>query len=70
MPSAEIVSSILRAEAADAHGLDGFLLLLHVGAGPRRTDKLHPRFAALLDALAVRGYRFVRVAELLPATRD
>jgi peptidoglycan/xylan/chitin deacetylase (PgdA/CDA1 family) len=72
VPSEEIVASILRAEASDAHGLNGFLLLLHVGAGPRRTDKLHTRFAALLDTLAGKGYQFVRVDELLapPPTRN
>ncbi len=63
--SAVIVKSILDAEAADPHGLDGFLLLLHLGAGPRRTDKLHARFAELLDAIAARGYRFVRLDDLL-----
>jgi endoglucanase len=65
VPSAEIVSSILRAEASDPHGLNGFLLLMHIGAGPRRTDKLHARLPGLLDALAGKGYRFVRVDELL-----
>lgn len=68
--SAEIVSSIVRAEASDPHGLNGFLLLLHIGSGPQRTDKLHMRFDALLDTLAGKGYRFVRVDELLAQTRD
>lgn len=63
--SAAIVQSILAAEATDPHGLNGFILLMHVGAGPRRTDKLHTRLPALLDALAARGYRFVTVEELL-----
>jgi peptidoglycan/xylan/chitin deacetylase (PgdA/CDA1 family) len=63
--SADIVASILSAEASRQHGLNGFLLLLHVGAGPRRTDKMHARFAPLLDTLAGKGYRFVRVDELL-----
>ncbi len=63
--SATIFKSILDAEAADPNGLDGFLLLLHLGAGPRRTDKLHARFAELLDAIAARGYTFVRIDELL-----
>jgi peptidoglycan/xylan/chitin deacetylase (PgdA/CDA1 family) len=65
VPSAEIAASILRAEATGVHGLDGYLLLMHVGAGPRRTDKLDTRLAGLLDTLAAKGYRFVRVDELL-----
>jgi peptidoglycan/xylan/chitin deacetylase (PgdA/CDA1 family) len=60
-----IVESILRREREDPHGLNGFLLLLHVGAGPGRTDKFHRRFGELLDALLARGYRFARVDELL-----
>ena len=35
--------------AAEPHGLSGFLLLLHIGAGPKRTDKFHARFGELLD---------------------
>jgi len=49
----------------DPHGLNGFILLLHVGAGPRRADKFHQQFEALVHALAERGYRFVRIDELL-----
>jgi peptidoglycan/xylan/chitin deacetylase (PgdA/CDA1 family) len=60
-----IFASILRREREDPHGLNGFLLLLHVGAGPGRADKFHPRFGALLDELSSRGYTFVRVDTLL-----
>jgi peptidoglycan/xylan/chitin deacetylase (PgdA/CDA1 family) len=63
--SAAIFESILARERQDADGLNGFLLLLHIGAGPKRADKFHPRFGPLLDALAVKGYRFVRVDALL-----
>lgn len=63
--SEAIVRSILRREQEDPDGLKGFILLLHVGAGPRRTDKMAARFAELLDALAARGYTFVRVDDLL-----
>jgi endoglucanase len=69
VPSQKILDSILDRERNDPSGLNGFLLLMHVGAGPRRTDKLHARLGGLLDALAERGYRFVRVDELLPASR-
>jgi peptidoglycan/xylan/chitin deacetylase (PgdA/CDA1 family) len=61
-----IVASVLRAERTDPDGLNGFLLLMHLGAGPRRTrDHLHDRLDALLDGIADRGYQFVRVPELL-----
>lgn len=65
VPSRAIFESILRREREDPHGLNGFLLLLHVGAGPGRTDKFHARFGALLEELAGRGYRFVRLEDLL-----
>ncbi|HLN79393.1 MAG TPA: polysaccharide deacetylase family protein, partial [Candidatus Bathyarchaeia archaeon] len=60
-----IFDSILRRERIDPHGLNGFLLLLHVGAGPSRADKFHRRFDELLGALTTQGYRFVRVDTLL-----
>jgi peptidoglycan/xylan/chitin deacetylase (PgdA/CDA1 family) len=66
VPVERIVSSILQAERTDPHGLNGFLLLMHLGAGPRRTrDHLHDRLDALLDGIADRGYEFVRVSDLL-----
>jgi peptidoglycan/xylan/chitin deacetylase (PgdA/CDA1 family) len=65
VPSQQIIASILAREQEDPHGLRGCLLLLHLGAGPGRTDKLHSRFGELLDALAGRGYTFVRVDDLL-----
>jgi peptidoglycan/xylan/chitin deacetylase (PgdA/CDA1 family) len=69
--SETILKSILDRERDDPHGLSGFILLLHAGAGPRRLDKFHNRFPELLDTLARRGYRFVGVDTLLdPARRE
>jgi peptidoglycan/xylan/chitin deacetylase (PgdA/CDA1 family) len=63
--SRAIFESIIRQERQGSHGLSGFLLLLHLGAGPRRTDKFHTHFGDLLNDLAGKGYQFVRVDELL-----
>ena len=60
-----IFDSIIKREQADPHGLNGFILLMHIGSGPGRTDKFHARFGELLDYLAGKGYEFVRVDELL-----
>lgn len=68
--SMAIPDSIRRREREDPHGLNGFLLLLHIGAGPRRTDKFHARFGELLDHLAGKGYAFLRVDELLEPERE
>ena len=65
VPSQRIYESILAREREDPDGLSGYLLLLHIGAGPGRKDKMHERLGGLLDALSARGYRFVRVDELL-----
>jgi len=40
-------------------------MLLHVGAGSERTDKMHPHLGPLIAALRQRGYSFARVDELL-----
>ncbi|MBL8021364.1 MAG: polysaccharide deacetylase family protein [Leptospirales bacterium] len=61
-----ILRSILQMERRPG-GLNGFFLLLHTGAGPRRTDKMHARFGELLAELAYRGYSFVRIDQLIDA---
>jgi endoglucanase len=63
--SQAIVDSILRRESQDPAGLNGFVLLLHVGAGPGRTDKMHLHLPELLTRLEERGYAFERVDRLL-----
>ena len=65
VPSQIIFESILTKEQKDANGLNGFILLLHIGSGPGRTDKFHARFGDLLDSLAGKGYHFARVDDLL-----
>jgi peptidoglycan/xylan/chitin deacetylase (PgdA/CDA1 family) len=63
--SQAIFESIVKKEREDPHGLNGFILLFHLGSGPGRKDKFHYRFGELLDYLAGKGYEFVRVDELL-----
>lgn len=64
--SPEMVRSILEYEKKDPDGLNGFLLLMHIGAGPKRTkDHLYDYLGNLLDELTRRGYTFVRVDEML-----
>lgn len=63
--SRAIVESIENKERTDPNGLNGFLLLMHLGVSPARTDKLYDRLGELLDYLSGRGYQFVRIDELL-----
>ncbi|EEF59669.1 polysaccharide deacetylase family protein [Pedosphaera parvula] len=65
VPSKTILESIIKKEQQDPNGLNGFLLLLHVGVGPNRTDKMSDHFGELLDYLSSKGYQFVRIDELL-----
>ncbi len=67
LSSRAIYDRILAYEKKDPHGLNGFLLLVHIGTDPERTDKLYLRLEDLLTELEGRGYAFVRVDELLKA---
>jgi peptidoglycan/xylan/chitin deacetylase (PgdA/CDA1 family) len=63
--SQEIYDSIKAYEAKDPNGLNGFILLLHAGTGPRRTDKFYDRLKDLLQWFGSKGYKTVRIDELL-----
>lgn len=64
VPSHSILESIYAYEQKDPHGLNGFVLLLHIGAGPNRADKMHARFPELLDHFSQKGYECVRIDKL------
>jgi endoglucanase len=63
--SQAILDSILRCESEDPAGLSGFLLLMHLGAGPERADKMHLRLPELLSRLKEQDYAFERIDRLL-----
>lgn len=63
--SREILDSIIDRDQRDEHGLSGFILLLHLSAGPGRADQFHARLGEWLDYLAAKGYQFVAVDQLL-----
>jgi peptidoglycan/xylan/chitin deacetylase (PgdA/CDA1 family) len=63
--SREIVAGVLEYEARQPDGLNGFVLLLHLGS--TRADRMDGEVADLLTALRERGYRFRRVDRLLAA---
>ncbi len=66
VPCEEMVASVMKKEATDPDGLNGFMMLIHVGAGPKRTRcHLYDHMGAMIDELARRGYTFVRVDEML-----
>jgi peptidoglycan/xylan/chitin deacetylase (PgdA/CDA1 family) len=53
-----IYARILRYEETTPAGLNGFLLLTHIGTDPRRKDKFYVRLEDLITELKRRGYRF------------
>jgi peptidoglycan/xylan/chitin deacetylase (PgdA/CDA1 family) len=60
-----IMQSIKGYEAQDPAGLNGFILLLHVGAGPERADKFYNRLDELITWLRRERYELVRIDQLL-----
>lgn len=63
--SDRIFQSILEYEKNDPSGLNGFILLIHIGTDPRRTDKFYSQLDDLILELKTKGYRFVRINKLL-----
>lgn len=63
--SMAIYESILEHESSNAHGLNGFILLSHMGSAPERTDKFYFYLEDLITELKIRGYTFKRIDELL-----
>ena len=65
--SEEIYNSIIDHEKKSLSGLNGFILLLHIGTDPRRTDKFYKKLPDLIKYLRVKGYQFQPVDQLLKA---
>jgi endoglucanase len=63
--SNDIYKSIIEYESQSPNGLNGFILLVHIGTDPRRSDKFYYKLPQLIDVLRKKGYTFVRVDELL-----
>lgn len=63
--SETIYQSILNYEKRAPSGLNGFILLLHIGTDAQRTDKLYNHLTELIQWLRQRQYQLVRVDELL-----
>jgi peptidoglycan/xylan/chitin deacetylase (PgdA/CDA1 family) len=52
-------------ESKDPHGLNGAIILIHIGTHPARTDKFYIMLEPVLAGLRGKGYRFVRIDSLL-----
>ena len=58
LDSETIYNKILNYETVSTNGLNGFILLLHIGTHPERTDKFYYKLDELIKELKSRGYSF------------
>lgn len=63
--SEEIYNSIINYEQLKPAGLNGFILLVHIGTDLKRTDKFYHRLPQLIKHLKTKGYQFQTVNQLL-----
>lgn len=60
-----ILESIKQYEAKNPAGLNGFILLSHIGVAPARTDKFYDYLKELIVWLKSKNYKLVSIDELL-----
>lgn len=65
--SEEIYNSIIIYEQSKPAGLNGFILLVHIGTDPKRTDKFYNRLPELIKYFKAKGYQFQTVKQVLRA---
>ena len=64
-PGADILDSIITYEQRNPTGLNGFMLLLHIGTHTERIDKFYHQLPALIQYLRKRKYELITINELL-----
>lgn len=65
----QIMRSVLSYEQKNKDGLNGFILLVHIGTDPRRKDKFYRKLPELIAGLKKKGYEFVKIDRLLMGTK-
>lgn len=63
--SDEIWKSIIDYDKNSTFGLNGFIMLIHIGTATERTDKFYHRLEELIVWLHEKGYKLIRMDELL-----
>ena len=63
--SRDIYNSIWKYEQNSSQGLNGFILLMHIGVGPNRQNKFYLFLDDLISTLKSKEYQIVRIDELL-----
>lgn len=60
-----IYNQLVDFERSNVSGLNGFMILIHLGTDQRRPDKFYMLLPELIEYLRERGYAFKRVDDLL-----
>ncbi len=68
--SEKIMTKLKKFESSDKNGLNGTLLLIHLGTSPLRTDKLYNHLDELLEFFTGKGYHFCKITELSTADKS
>lgn len=63
--SETIYQSILNYEKKSQEGLNGFILLMHLGTDPRRRDKFYFYLPKIIAELKSKGYQFEKINTML-----
>ena len=63
--SEEIYNSVMNYEKEEPTGLNGFILLTHIGSDNRRPDKFYLKLDELINALKDKGYSLTTLQQLL-----
>ncbi len=63
--SDKIYGNIINFEKTDKNGLNGFILLTHMGTDVRREDKFYNRLDELVTELENKGYTFTTIDEAM-----
>jgi len=63
--SKHIYQNILKFESVSSNGLNGFILLIHIGTAPGRSDKFYYRLEDLITELRNRDYQFKKLIEFI-----
>ncbi|WP_235212296.1 polysaccharide deacetylase family protein [Sphingobacterium sp. ML3W] len=63
--SSEDIEAGLWKENKKPNGLNGFIVLIHMGTDSRRKDKFYDRLGEMIDQLKGEGYQFVDIRALL-----
>jgi endoglucanase len=63
--SQKIIDDIFKFELNQPNGLNGFILLMHLGCDERRSDKLYHRLDEIITELKKRGYTFTLLTETM-----